>query len=100
SSFSKTLSADLRVGYIAAATHRINALCDIKMVTVVSTSEFVERVVQQLLSSGQYWRHLSRLRERINEALGPGQKALERLGLTVHHSQSGGYYLWVELPQG
>ena len=100
SSFSKTLSADLRVGYIAAATHRINALCDIKMVTVVSTSEFVERVVQQLLSSGQYWRHLSRLRERISAALGPGQKALERLGLAVHHSQSGGYYLWVELPQG
>ena len=100
SSFSKTLSADLRVGYIAAATHRINALCDLKMVTVVSTSEFVERVVQQLLSSGQYWRHLSRLRERIGEALGPGLKALERLGLAVRHSQSGGYYLWLELPQG
>ena len=100
SSFSKTLSADLRVGYIAAATHRINALCDLKMVTVVSTSEFVERVVHELLSSGQYWRHLSRLRERIGEALGPGLKALERLGLAVRHSQSGGYYLWLELPQG
>jgi hypothetical protein len=70
------------------------------MLTLVSTSEFVERIVHQLLSSGQYWRHLSRLRERISAALGPGQKALERLGLAVHHSQSGGYYLWVELPQG
>lgn len=100
SSFSKTLSADLRVGYIAGAVDRIHALCDLKMLTLVSTSEFVERVVYQLLSNGQYWRHLSHLRDRISEALGPGQKALERLGLTVRHSQSGGYYLWVELPQG
>lgn len=100
SSFSKTLSAGLRVGYIAAATHRINALCDLKMVTVVSTSDFVERVAHQLISSGQYWRHLARLKERLEGALGPAQKALERLGLKVHPSQAGGYYLWMELPPG
>ena len=100
SSFSKTLSAGLRVGYVAGSAKHINALCDLKMLTVVSTSEFVERVVHQLISTGQYWRHLSRLRERISQALGPGQKALERLGLEVHHSHTGGYYLWVRLPQG
>ena len=100
SSFSKTLSAGLRVGYIAGAAHRIHALCDLKMVTVVSTSDFVERVAHQLISSGQYWRHLGRLKERLETALGPAQKALERLGVTVHPSQPGGYYLWVELPQG
>ena len=32
--------------------------------------------------------------------MGPAQKALARLGLTVHPSQPGGYYLWVELPEG
>ncbi len=100
SSFSKTLSAGLRVGYIAGAAHRINALCDLKMVTVVSTSDFVERVVHQLISAGQYRRHLNRLKAKLDAALGPAQKALARLGLTVHPSQPGGYYLWVELPQG
>lgn len=100
SSFSKTLSAGLRVGYIAGAAHRINALCDLKMVTVVSTSDFVERVVHQLISSGQYRRHLNRLKAKLDAALGPAQKALARLGLTVHPSQPGGYYLWVELPEG
>ena len=100
SSFSKTLSAGLRVGYIAGAAHRINALCDLKMVTVVSTSDFVERVVHQLISAGQYRRHLSRLKARLDSALGPAQKALARLGLTVHPSPPGGYYLWVELPHG
>lgn len=100
SSFSKTLSAGLRVGYIAGAAHRIHALCDLKMVTIVSTSDFVERVAHQLISTGQYWRHLVRMKERLEAALGPARKALERLGVTVHPSQPGGYYLWVELPQG
>ena len=100
SSFSKTLSAGLRVGYIAGTARRIHALCDLKMVTVVSTSDFVERVAHQLISSGQYWRHLGRLKNRLEAALGPAQKALERLGFTVHPSQPGGYYLWVGLPAG
>lgn len=99
SSFSKTLSAGLRVGYIAGAPERIAALCDLKMVTVVSTSDFVERVVHQLISAGQYRRHISRLKARLAEAHGPAVKALERTGLKVHPGDPNGYYLWVELPE-
>lgn len=100
SSFSKTLSAGLRVGYIAGAAERINGLCDLKMLTVVSTSDFVERVIHQLISAGHYWRHLGRLKARLESTLGPARTALERLGLSVHASASGGYYLWVDLPEG
>jgi DNA-binding transcriptional MocR family regulator len=100
SSFSKTLSAGLRVGYIAGAAHHITALCDLKMVTVVSTSDFVERVVHQLISSGQYRRHLNRLKARLDEVHEPAIKALRRAGVTVHPATPGGYYLWVELPEG
>ncbi|AOW14481.1 GntR family transcriptional regulator [Hydrogenophaga crassostreae] len=99
SSFSKTLSAGLRVGYIAGAPERISALCDLKMVTVVSTSDFVERVVHQLISAGQYRRHIARLKARLAEAHGPAVKALERAGVEVHPSDPGGYYLWVDLPR-
>lgn len=99
SSFSKTLSAGLRVGYIAGAPERISALCDLKMVTVVSTSDFVERVVHQLISAGQYRRHITRLKARLAEAHGPAVKALERAGVKVHPSDPGGYYLWVDLPK-
>lgn len=100
SSFSKTLSAGLRVGYIAGAPGHINALCDLKMVTVVSTSDFVERVVHQLISGGQYRRHLNRLKARLDEVFGTSIKALRRSGATVHPASPGGYYLWVGLPEG
>lgn len=97
SSFSKTLSAGLRVGYIAGATERIAALCDLKMVTVVSTSDFVERVVHQLISAGQYRRHLNRLKTLLSEVHQPAIKALTRTGVRVHPADPAGYYLWVEL---
>jgi DNA-binding transcriptional MocR family regulator len=99
-SFSKTLSASLRVGYIAGAAARISALCDLKMVTIVSTSDFVERVVHQLISSGQYRRHISRLKSRLAEVYGLAVKALERTGVKVHPGDPCGYYLWTELPKG
>jgi DNA-binding transcriptional MocR family regulator len=99
SSFSKTLSAGLRVGYIAGSSERVSALCDLKMATIVSTSEFVERVVHQLISVGLYRRHIARLKLRLNEIYGPAVKALERAGVKVHPGESSGYYLWVELPR-
>lgn len=98
SSFSKTLSAGLRVGYVAGAAGRIAALCDLKMVTVVSTSDFVERVVHQLISGGQYRRHLNRLKTQLAEVHRPALKALARTGVRVHPCDPGGYYLWAELP--
>lgn len=98
SSFSKTLSAGLRVGYIAGSVQRINALCDLKMVTMVSTSDFVERMVHQLMASGQYRRHLRRLMARLDDARPRATEALARTGVHVHPADPGGYYLWVELP--
>lgn len=98
SSFSKTLSAGLRVGYIAGSAERIADLCDLKMVTVVSTSDFVERVVHQLISSGQYRRHLNRLKNRLADIHKPAIKALTKVGVKVHSADAGGYYLWVEMP--
>lgn len=98
SSFSKTLSAGLRVGYIAGAPDRIAALCDLKMVTLVSTSDFVERVVHQLISGGQYRRHINRIKNRLAEMHTPAFKALSRTGVRVHAADPSGYYLWTELP--
>lgn len=98
SSFSKTLSAGLRVGYIAGAPDLISDLCDLKMLTLVSTSDFVERVVCQLISAGHYRRHISKLKSRLNELHPVAVNALRRLGAKVKAPDPGGYYLWLELP--
>jgi DNA-binding transcriptional MocR family regulator len=100
SSFSKTLSAGLRVGFIAARTSTINDLCDLKMVTLVSTSDFVERAVSQLIDGGQYRRHLSRLKARLNVAQRLSLPAMERAGLRLLSPYTGGYYVWAEIPGG
>ncbi|MCC7152267.1 MAG: PLP-dependent aminotransferase family protein [Rubrivivax sp.] len=100
SSFSKTLSASLRVGYVAASPAVTQTLCDLKMVTLVSTSDYVERLVHQLIVGGQYRRHLRRLRTRLEAATVPALDTLAALGLKVLADPGGAYYLWAKLPAG
>lgn len=100
SSFSKTLSASLRVGYVAASAPVAQALCDLKMVTLVTTSDYVERLVHQLIVGGQYRRHLRRLRSRLESVTAPALETLAALGLKVRADPGGAYYLWAELPAG
>jgi DNA-binding transcriptional MocR family regulator len=96
--FAKTLSASLRVGYVAATEEHIDLLTDLKMLTVVNGSGYIERIVNDLIVSGQYRRHLQRLRDRISKARDGTIATLERLGIKVFGAPDGGYYLWGELP--
>lgn len=96
--FSKTLSASLRVGYVAAKRPLIDRLCDVKMLTVVSTSDYVERMVYAFIASGQYLRHLRRLKTLIAEHTEKATVALTRIGVRLPPAAPGGYYLWGELP--
>jgi DNA-binding transcriptional MocR family regulator len=98
--FSKTLSASLRVGYIAASSSISNALTDMKMLTVVNTSGYLERMVSDLIASGQYRHHLKRLRERIRRATAHTMEIFERMGVEVFAPSTGGYYLWANLDPG
>lgn len=96
--FSKTLSASLRIGYIAASPALARSLGDMKMLTVVNSSGYLERLISDLIASGQYRHHLKRLGERIGKATRSAFASLDRLGLPIFARQGGGYYLWVGLP--
>jgi DNA-binding transcriptional MocR family regulator len=98
--FSKTLSASLRVGYIAAEPSLAKTLCDLKMVTITSTSEFVERIVYSVIASSQYPRHLRRLKARVATATEIAIAHLKEIGIEIPIAPSGGYYLWGKLPPG
>jgi DNA-binding transcriptional MocR family regulator len=97
-SFSKTLSASLRCGYIAGAPETIRSLVDLKMITMVATSLHVERVVLEMIESGQYLKNLRRLRGWIEDGTKATVQALSEIGLDISPPKVPGFYLWVPLP--
>jgi DNA-binding transcriptional MocR family regulator len=93
--FSKTLSANLRVGFIAAAPDLARHLADRKMLSTLTTSEIGERVVYKILSEGHYRKHTERLRNRLDGARDKTVRQLERLGLDTGIPTPAGMFIWV-----
>src|SRR6185369_7219885 len=93
-SFSKTLSGSLRVGFVACAQDVANELADIKMLTNITTSQFTERLVYQMLVDGHYRKYLSRLHERLGEARLDVVRAFERIGLELFAEPADGMFVW------
>lgn len=98
-SFSKTLSASLRCGFIAGNPSIIGALGNLKLVTVVATPDYVERFIFNLILGGHYLRHLRRLRTRLEDASRRTVAELDAIGLAVEANRMPSFYLWVELPE-
>jgi len=100
SSFSKVLSPSLRVGYIAAAPHLIEIFLNQKLLSVLTTSEFDERLVCELLQSGAYRKHLDRLRPRLSHQRAGLVRGLAAAGLVPTLEIDGGMFVWTALPEG
>lgn len=97
--FSKTLAASFRVGYVAASPGIAAELNELKVVTTVSTSAHDERLIFQLIDKGHYLKHLRRLRARASRATQDTIAGLEAAGFSVRSPLGGGFYLWIELPE-
>jgi DNA-binding transcriptional MocR family regulator len=94
--FSKTLAANLRVGFIASSEDMAKRLSDRKMLTTLTTSDIGERVVYKVLSEGHYRKHVDRLRSKLAGVRDKTVKQLERVGLTVDNSPAAGMFLWAD----
>ncbi|QET01009.1 PLP-dependent aminotransferase family protein [Cupriavidus pauculus] len=95
-SFSKTLAANLRVGFIAASPDLAVTLTDSKLLTGMATPEINERVLYKVLTEGHYRKHVERVRMRLDRARDETRRALEDLGLRMFPGQSAGMYLWAD----
>ncbi|WP_458722766.1 aminotransferase-like domain-containing protein [Pseudomonas brenneri] len=98
-SFSKSVSAALRVGFIAGSKQRIEELADIKMILHNSGAEYSERTIDVILGEGQFLRHLSRLQDRLRQATARGLALLDELGAEVFCRPEQSLYLWARFPQ-
>jgi DNA-binding transcriptional MocR family regulator len=101
SSFSKCLAPGYRVGWVAAGRYA-QAVAHHKLTTTLSASAPAQAALAEYLSKGGYDKHLRQLRH----ALSVQQSAMTQA--VVRHfpegtkatRPSGGYFLWIEMPEG
>ena len=100
-SFSKTLSASIRCGYIAARADWIEGLIDLQVATNFGgPSPLAAELVATALSDGSYRKHLDGLRRRLSGARREVVAKLVLLGIRPWIKPAGGLYLWCRLPEG
>ncbi len=100
--FSKTLGASMRLGWISAHPAMIAALVQVREVQDIHTSIFSQLVAERLLREGTYDDHLESLRNhyglRHRALLVALNKKLN--GRLYYHPPGGGFSLWAAVPEG
>lgn len=97
-SFSKSVSAALRVGFIAGDKTRIEELADLKMLLHIAGSEYGERIMEVVLQEGNFLLHITRLQEKLRVATEAGRQTLHSLGAQVYGNPGHSLYLWARFP--
>lgn len=99
-SFSKVLSSSIRVGYLAAPPALFETFLEAKLLSVLNTSEFDERLVHEVLVGGGYRKHLERVRLRLARQWPSVLKGLRDVGLRVDDCEHVPLFAWAALPSG
>jgi DNA-binding transcriptional MocR family regulator len=98
-SFSKTLSASIRCGFIAARPDWIEGLVDLKIATSFGGGRLNAEVLFRALSDGSYRKHMERLRQRLSTARVDVARRLKAVGVEPWMQPEAGMFLWCKLPQ-
>lgn len=99
-SFSKTLSAAARCGFIAAKAEWIDGLTDLKIATTFGGGRLTAELVLNVLSDSGYRKHLDGLRGRLAQARFEVAGQLRRIGIEPWLEPQAGMFLWCRLPDG
>jgi DNA-binding transcriptional MocR family regulator len=99
-SFSKSLSASVRCGFIAARRDWIDGLVDLRIATSFGGGRLSSELVLLMLKDGTYRKHMDHLRARLANAMGETGTKLKALGITPWIEPRGGMFLWCKLPDG
>jgi DNA-binding transcriptional MocR family regulator len=94
--FSKTLAANLRVGFIACSPDIARPLADRKMLAALTTTEITERAVYKILSEGHYRKHVDRLRGKLDAVREKTIRQLEKIGIRLNVHTSAGMFVWAD----
>lgn len=97
-SYSKTISPNIRVGYLVAHPDMVEDLAQLKMISGLTSAEFGERLAHGALTEGRWRKHLKGLRERLAEAHQRVASRLHRQGFELFAEPKAGMFLWARHP--
>ena len=98
SSFSKTISPNIRVGYMAASPDLLEDLAQLKMISGLTSSEFSERLAHGALMDGRWRKHIKGVRERLAKAHEVAASRLLNIGFEIFSEPKAGIFLWAKHP--
>ncbi|MEX3960500.1 PLP-dependent aminotransferase family protein [Trinickia sp. EG282A] len=93
-SFSKTIGAGLRVGFVAADSEIIEGLLYQKLVSGMSTPTVTEQLVSSILSEGHFRKQTEQLKERLAKAQEKTCRRLDAIGFEVFCEPRAGMFVW------
>lgn len=101
SSFSKTVSPGLRLGFVAGGKRAADILFQ-KTVSSGNTNAITQNVLAELIESRGFDLHLRSLRRSLSEQISRARDSVERHfpSETRITDPRGGFVLWIELPEG
>lgn len=97
-SYSKTISPNIRVGYLVAGHDLLDELTQLKMVSGLTSSDITERIAFGALTEGRWRKHLKSVRDRLADAHGRVAHRLGELGFELFAEPKAGMYLWARHP--
>ncbi|MEZ5120361.1 MAG: PLP-dependent aminotransferase family protein [Solirubrobacterales bacterium] len=101
SSFSKTVCPGVRVGYLVGPAELIARITALATHTYISPSMVAQGIVYQFCASGRIRESIETVKAALAERAGVLCAALEReIPDARFVAPEGGYFLWVELPEG
>ncbi|MEA2443882.1 MAG: 2-aminoadipate transaminase [Thermoleophilales bacterium] len=101
SSFSKTVCPGIRVGYLAGPAALIGEIETLATNTYISPNMVAESIVNEFCRGGELQRSIETVKHALHERRDALGAALEReLPDAKFRLPEGGYFMWVELPEG
>ncbi|MBN1530293.1 MAG: PLP-dependent aminotransferase family protein [Thermoleophilaceae bacterium] len=101
SSFSKTVCPGIRVGYLVGSKETIGAIRKTATSTYISPSMVAQSIVAEFCESGAIDTSIETVKTALRERRDATARAIDRhLPDATYVTPEGGYFLWVDLPEG
>ena len=101
SSFSKTVCPGIRVGYLVGPAERISEIQRLATNTYISPNMVAQSLVYEFCASGDIDKSIATVKQALGARVRRLTAALARdLPEAKFQAPEGGYFMWVELPEG